>query len=255
MNEINYKIEDGIAIIYIDRPKALNALSRQIIDRLDNIVDEISKNPNVRVMIIHSEGNFAAGADISGMVECDSEGARAFGFSPTYNKIAGMAIPTIAVIEGYALGGGLELALACDLRIAAENAKLGFPEISLGIMPGAGGTVRTPKLIGLARAKEMILLGGTITAKKAGDIGLVNAVLPQEDVMELSMKWAKKIKNLSAIALKTAKKTIDDAYREPDILKGVELEMDNWCDMFKTEDQKEGMRAFLAKRKAEFKGR
>ena len=219
------------------------------------MIDEIAANPDVRVLILHSEGNFAAGADIGGMAECDPEGARAFGFSPTYNKLEALTIPTIAVIEGYALGGGLELALACDLRIAADDAKMGFPEISLGIMPGAGGTVRAPKLIGPALAKEMILMGGTISAEKAERIGLVNAVLPQAEVMGLAMKWAEKLKRLSAVALRTAKQTVNETWQEPDIAKGVAIELDHWCEMFRTKDQKEGMRAFLEKRKPEFKGR
>ncbi len=255
MKEISYQIENGIALMRIDRPKALNALSRAIIDEMDRMIDEIAADPDVRVLILHSEGNFAAGADIGGMAECDPEGARAFGFSPTYNKLEALTIPTIAVIEGYALGGGLELALACDLRIAADNAKMGFPEISLGIMPGAGGTVRAPKLIGPALAKEMILMGGTISAEKAERIGLVNAVLPQAEVMKLAMKWAEKLKRLSAAALKTAKQTVNETCREPDIAKGVAIEFEHWCEMFRTEDQKEGMRAFLEKRKPEFKGR
>ena len=255
MKEISYQIENGIALMQIDRPKALNALSRAIIDEMDCMIDELAADPNVRVLILYSEGNFAAGADISGMAECDPEGARTFGFSPTYNKLEALTIPTIAVIEGYALGGGLELALACDLRIAADNAKMGFPEISLGIMPGAGGTVRAPKLIGPALAKEMILMGGTISAEKAERIGIVNAVLPQAEVMGLAMKWAEKLKRLSAEALKTAKQTVNETCQEPDIAKGVAIEFDHWCEMFRTEDQKEGMRAFLEKRKPEFKGR
>ena len=165
-----------------------------------------------------------------------------------------MKIPTIAAIEGFALGGGLELALACDMRIAAENAKLGFPEINLGIMPGAGGTVRAARLIGISRAKELIFMGSNISAQQALAIGLINAAVPQDEVKSTALKWAERIAQKGTVAVRTAKRTIDAA-AETNVLNGVEIEASNWASLFNTEDQKEGMRAFLEKRKPVYKGK
>lgn len=255
MGEVKCVIENNIAILSIDRPKALNALSRSIVDEIEKVVDEIADNKDVRVLIIHSDKNFAAGADIGGMVDCDCEGAKAFAFSSTFNKIENLKIPTIAAIEGYALGGGLELALTCDLRIASEDAKMGFPEINLGIFPGAGGTIRAPKLIGIAKAKELILMGGTIDANEAEKIGLVNKVAKSEEIMEVAMKWASKLSQKAQIALKLAKETINEGFKSQDIKAGIALEGENWATLFNTEDQKEGMKAFLEKRKPEYTGK
>lgn len=255
MKEISYHIENGIAVMQINRPKALNALSRQIIDDMDDILVEIKANEDVKVLILYNKDNFAAGADVGGMVECDEKEAKDFAFSSTFNELEMLKIPTIAVIEGYALGGGLELALACDLRIAEEDAKLGFPEINLGIMPGAGGTVRAAKLIGIAKAKEMIYLGGTISGKEAKDIGLVNSTAAKGEGLLIAMKWALKIAKAAPIAMKTAKQTINAAYNESIIAKGIEIEGKNWAGLFNTQDQKEGMRAFLEKRKPNYQGK
>lgn len=255
MKEVLYSVENGIAVLSIYRPKALNALSREIVDEIDRIAEEISRDSKIRALIIYSDSNFAAGADIGGMVECNEEEARAFAFSPTFNKIEALEIPTIAAIEGYALGGGMELALACDLRIASENAKMGFPEITLGIMPGAGGTVRTTKLAGIAKAKELILMGGTISAQKAEMMGLVNLIAEDGSVFAVAMKWAQKITKMAPIALKTAKRTINEAAHCLNVLDGIEIEAQNWAALFNTEDQKEGMRAFLEKRKPIYSGK
>lgn len=254
MKEINYTVENGVALMSIDRPKALNALSRTIVDDMDKLLEKIKADVDIKVLVIYNEGNFAAGADIGGMAECDEEGAKAFSFSPTFNKLEALGIPTIAAIEGFALGGGLELALACDMRIAAENAKLGFPEINLGIMPGAGGTVRAARLIGISKAKELIFMGSNISAQQALAIGLINAAVPQDEVKRTALKWAEKIAQKGTVAMRTAKRTIDAA-AEANVLDGVEIEASNWASLFNTEDQKEGMRAFLEKRKPVYKGK
>lgn len=243
------------AVLRIDRPEALNALNREIVDELDDFLTEIKGDKEIKVLILHGKENFAAGADIKAMVNCTQEEARAFSFSSTFNKLAALKIPTIAAMEGYALGGGLELALACDLRIAAEDAKMGFPEINLGIMPGAGGTIRAPKLIGAARAKELILTGSAITAKKALDIGLVNQVTEKERVWEEALKLAEKLGKKAPVALACAKKTIDLGLEETCVTKAVEMEAKNWADLFNTQDQKEGMTAFIEKRKPEYTGK
>lgn len=254
-NEIHCHVKDGIAIMQIDRPTALNALSRSIVDEMDRILHRLEKTPDVRVLLLHSEKNFAAGADIDGMVNFTPEEAEQFIFCPTFHRLEGLKIPTIAVIEGYALGGGLELAMACDMRIAAEEAKMGFPEIKLGIMPGAGGTVRAARLVGLSKAKEMIFMGTTVTAAEALQIGLVNAVVSQAELMETALKWANRLAKAAPIALQTAKKTIDTAAKEIEVARGIAIENENWAALFATEDQKEGMAAFLEKRKPIFRGK
>ncbi|HWQ80313.1 MAG TPA: enoyl-CoA hydratase-related protein, partial [Anaerovoracaceae bacterium] len=230
-------------------------LNDEVIRRIDAYIEEITGNGNIRCLIFHSKKNFAAGADIISMVDCNEEEARAFSASPTFSKIEQLSIPTIAAIEGYALGGGLELALACDLRIAADSAKMGFPEITLGIMPGAGGTIRAPRIIGEAFAKELIFTGKIISAERAAAMGLVNRVAPEEETLSEALKIAEKIARSAPYAMTVAKKTIRAGAEEPDYEKGLRLELDNWVKLFNTEDQKEGMRAFMEKRKPEFKNR
>ena len=180
MGQIMLKKSGHTGVLQITRPQALNALSREIVDEMAWILEKVQEDRDIRVLVIYNEKNFAAGADIKGMIGCGREEARAFVFAPVFQKLADLPIPTIAAIEGYALGGGMELALACDIRIAAEDAKLGFPEINLGIMPGAGGTIRAPRLIGEAKAKEMIFTGSSIDARTALAIGLVNRVVPPD---------------------------------------------------------------------------
>ncbi|MFA5638155.1 MAG: enoyl-CoA hydratase-related protein [Anaerovoracaceae bacterium] len=253
MSYIKVKKEDGKAILSIDRPEALNALNRDLIDELDLAVESINADKDIKVLVIYSEKNFAAGADIKDMIDLNPEDAKSFAFSGTFNKIAGLTVPTIAVIEGYALGGGLELALACDLRIASEEAKLGFPETGLGIMPGAGGTARATRLLGESKAMELILLGSIIDGKEADRIGLVNKVSSAENLYSDALKWADRISHGALVALKTAKATIRAGLKEQDIEKAIEIEGMNWSDLFNTEDQKEGMKAFIEKRKPEYK--
>lgn len=255
MSGLRIERADATAILKIDRPESLNALSREIVDEIDAYVEEIKKDRTIKALIIHSEKNFAAGADIKRMVDCNETEAKKFAFSSTFNKIADLTIPTIAAIEGYALGGGLELALTCDLRIASMDAKFGFPEIKLGIMPGAGGIIRAPKIIGEAKAKELILLGETIDAKEALAIGLVNKVTEKGEVFQSAVGWAKKIEKLPPIALAMAKKTIRCGLEEKSLDKAIAMEGENWSKLFSTEDQKEGMNAFMQKRKAIFQGK
>jgi len=195
---------DKTAVLSIDRPDALNALNSDVVGELDACIERIMSDREIRVLIIHSDKHFAAGADIKCMADYNEEQARAFVFVSTFNKIAALSIPTIALIEGYALGGGLELALTCDFRIAADNARMGFPEIDLGIMPGAGGTVRAPKLIGAARAKELIFTGKILRAEEAMRIGLVNDVVPADKLLQTGLELAKKLADKAPVAIKTA---------------------------------------------------
>ena len=175
-------------------------------------------------------------------------------FRRLFNEIDDSSIPTIAAIEGFALGGGLELALTCDIRFASEKAKMGFPEINLGIMPGAGGTVRTPRIIGESAAKDMIFSGIIVNANHALQLGLVNHVAEEGHLYEEALAYAGKLANKAPIALKTAKETIDRGL-EVSEKTGIDIECNNWASLFNTERQKEGMRAFLKKEKPEYKGR
>lgn len=255
MSEVIYKKEGNVAVLGINRPKALNALSRKIVDDIGEAVAQVAADETVRALLIYSEKNFAAGADIGDMVECSEDEAKAFVFSPVYNQIEALQIPTIAAIDGFALGGGLELALTCDIRFAAETAKMGFPEINLGIMPGAGGTIRAPRLIGASAAMELIFSGNTIGAERALQLGLVNRVTAEETLYEEALKFAGKLAAKAPIAMKTAKKTILDGLNASSVTAGIDMECDNWASLFRTADQKEGMRAFLEKRKPDYQGK
>ena len=189
------------------------------------------------------------------MSVCDPAGARAFVFSDTYNKIEAMGIPSIAVIDGYAFGGGLELALACDLRIASKKATLGLTELNLGIIPGAGGTVRLPRLIGEAKAKEMIFMSRIVSGEDAERIGLVNVAVEPDELLATAIKWAEKLKTRSAVALRAAKESIENGIRDTDYVSAIDREADIWSGLFSSYDQKEGMAAFIEKRKPKFENR
>lgn len=248
-------IEDHIATVTLNRPRVLNALNRSMVDELDEAADIISRDKTVHVVILTgSEGNFAAGADVSNMVGFVPEEAREFTFSPTFNKFEGLSQPVIAAVTGYALGAGCELALTADIRLAGTSARFGLPEINLGIMPGAGGSQRLPRLIGQAAAKELIYLGHTIDAAAALSLGLVNRVIPDDQLGQEAHKMAARLAGKPPLALRMAKKTITTGMNL-DLKSAIELEAIAWADLFASQDQKEGMKAFLEKRKPEFTGR
>lgn len=247
------EIRNHIAWLSIERPEAYNALSRQVVDELDTAIDNAAANRDIKVLVIKSRKNFASGADIREMADLNPGEAENFSFGSTFDKLARMKIPTVAAIEGYALGGGMELALACDFRIACTDARMGFPEITLGIMPGAGGTFRLPGLIGEAKAKELIYLGRQITAKEALETGLVNWVEAPDCFCEAVEKLAGYLSAKSGTALTAAKQTIEENLREPDPGKASDRERRNWAALFGGPDQKEGMTAFLEKRTPEFR--
>ncbi|MDF3000643.1 MAG: crotonase [Bacillota bacterium] len=255
MESLIFEKADRIGIVRINRPKALNALNRQVIDELESLLDVLEGDETLSVLIIGSDEHFAAGADIRSMVRMNPAEAKTFSFSSTLDRIANLDIPTIAAMEGFALGGGMELALACDFRIASKTAKMGLPEINLAIMPGAGGTVRTPRLVGAARAKELILLGETIDAVRAEQIGLINKVVEPNLLMEAAMEWAQKLCQKAPIALKTAKESIGGGLNCATISEAIKLESERWADLFHTADQKEGMMAFIEKRVPIYKGK
>lgn len=249
---IVFSREKKTALIRISRPKAYNALNENVIEELDSAIDVIAEDPSIRAVIIGGEKNFAAGADIKEMIEMNPEEARQFGFTPTFEKIEKLTKPTIAAISGFILGGGLELALVCDFRIAGNDAKLGLPEITLGIIPGAGGTQRLPRLIGVSRAKELIFQGTIIEAQKALHYGLINEIVdnPWDAALNLADELAKK----PPLAIKAAKQCIEKTF-QMNLPTGIAFEELAWSSLYATEDQKEGMRAFVEKRKPVFKGK
>ena len=249
---IKLEKKDQIAFLSVDRPRALNALNRQVVDKIAEAVDAIAKDEETRVLIVYGESNFAAGADVKAMVDMNPQQAFDFSFFPVMDKIRKLTIPTIAAIEGYALGGGLELALACDLRIAGENATLGFPEINLGIMPGAGGTVAAPRLIGEALAKELIFTGRNVSGAEAKARGLVNRCVPEGQALDEAVKLAEKLCRKARGALSVAKRSIDDGLTMPSLTEAMEHERVLWSGTFATYEQKEGMRAFVEKRKPDY---
>ncbi len=248
---ILFSVTGNTAVISINRPKALNALNSDVIVELDAAASKIEADPKIRVVVIGSDKHFAASADIKAMIEMNPEQARAFGFTPTFNKIENMTKPTIAAISGYALGGGLELALVCDLRIASPDAKMGLPEINLGIIPGAGGTQRLPRMIGASRAKELIFQGTIIDAGKALEIGLINEIA--DDPLEAALNLAERISFKPPLALKAAKQCIAMTAKS-DLRTGLEYEEVVWSSLYATKDQKEGMKSFTEKRKPVFTG-
>ncbi len=248
--------EDGIGIITINRPKAMNALNTEVLSELGEAVAEFRYDSEVNVCIITGEGKaFVAGADIAEMAELDAVSGREFGRfgNSVFTSIEEMEKPVIAAINGFALGGGCELALACDIRLASEKAKFGQPEVGLGITPGFGGTQRLVRAVGPNKAKELIFTGKMINAMEAHAMGLVNHVYPVDSLMEEAKKMAKEIASKAPLAIQFCKRAINEGI-EMDLKRGLEMESNLFGLCFSTEDQKEGMGAFLEKRKADFKG-
>lgn len=253
-----YSKEEGIGIVTINRPESLNALNGEVYTELYKLFQEIEDDQDVRAVILTGSGEkaFIAGADIAEMHPQSSVEIRSFidKGRRASDRIYTLSKPVIAAINGFALGGGCELAMCCDLRIASENAKFGQPEINLGAIPGAGGTQRLSRLIGMTKAKELIYTGNAIDANTAFTMGLVNKVVPPESLMAEAKELARKLSSKSSIALALAKKTITSG-ANMNLPSGLDLEAECFALIFATEDQKEGMSAFLQKRKPEFKGK
>ncbi|MBQ3903120.1 MAG: enoyl-CoA hydratase/isomerase family protein [Lachnospiraceae bacterium] len=260
----NLKIEKeaDIAVLTISRPEALNALNTETIEELDKALSEIEADDSVKVLILtggpDKKGNefksFVAGADIKEMVNFSAPEARAFGMkaSVPFFKLQNMRQVTIAAVNGFALGGGCEIAMACDIRIASDNAVFGQPECGLGIIPGFGGTQRLARLVGMGRAKEMIFTCDNINAEEAYRIGLVNHVVAQEELMNTAKEMAKKIVSKGSYAVSIAKAAINNGY-DMDIRNAVEMEANLFGVVNDTADKKEGMNAFIERRPAELK--
>jgi len=249
-------IEDAIALITINRPDKLNALNKATIDELHQAFKELNNNKDVRAIIITGSGEkaFVAGADISEFANYSTkEGTMlsAMGQELLFDFIENMTTPVIAAINGFALGGGLELAMACHFRVANDHARMGLPEVSLGVIPGYGGTQRLPQLVGKGRALEMIMTGGMIGTEQAHMSGLINHMVAQEQLIPFCKKLAQKIINNSPVAIAAAIKAVNAGYRK----EGFKKEIEEFGKCFGTADFKEGTTAFLEKRKADFPGK
>ncbi|MBS4016537.1 MAG: enoyl-CoA hydratase/isomerase family protein [Candidatus Latescibacteria bacterium] len=245
-------IEDNIAFIKFNRPNVLNALNTDTILELERTLDELEKMTEVRVIILTGEGKaFIAGADISEMSKYSSMEARVFAQNGhrVLGKLENIDKPVIAVINGFALGGGCEVALACDIRILSKNAKIGQPEVNLGIIPGFGGTQRLARLCGAGIAKELIYTGDMIDAQEAFRIGLANKVVPLDKLMDTAKEMAKKILNKGPIAIRMTKTVINRGL-DSNLETAKELEIETFALCFSTGEPKDGMTAFLEKRKA-----
>jgi enoyl-CoA hydratase len=255
---ISLTFEGEIGILMINRPKSLNALNIETLKEIQMGIQEVKDRSEMKVLILTGAGEkaFVAGADITEMKEMNSLQATHFSQLGhlTLNMIQDLDRPVIAAVNGFALGGGMEVALACDFIYASENARFGFPEVTLGVFPGFGGTQRLPRLIGKGKAKELILTGKIISAQEAFQVGIVNRVFPQASLMEETKKVAAQIAGNGAVGVRLAKMVTDAGYNM-DLEKACSLESYVFGISFATEDQKEGMTAFVEKRKPNFKGR
>ena len=249
--------QENICTVKINNPEALNALNSTILKELDATFAEIKEDNSIDVVILTGEGrSFVAGADISQMCEMNAIEGKAFGElgASVFRKIELLDKVVIAAVNGFALGGGCELAMACDIRVASVKAKFGQPEVGLGITPGFSGTQRLARIVGCGKAKELIYTADVIVAEEAYRIGLVNKVVAPEVLMDECMAMAKKIASKAPLAVRYAKEAINRGI-ETDIDTGISIEADLFGLCFSTEDQKEGMQAFLGKRNADFKKR
>ncbi len=256
-NNILIDYAGDIATIVINRPSKLNALNKETIRELHKAFKELDGDGEVKVILITGSGEkaFVAGADIAEFSDfsvAEGEKLAADGQERLFNFVEQLSTPVIAAVNGFALGGGLELAMACHFRVAGRNAKMGLPEVSLGLIPGYGGTQRLPQLVGKGRAMEMIMTAGMIDAGRALDFGLVNHVVAQEELLEYCKKLAKKISNNSTVAISHAIKAVNDGFKNS--VNGYASEIKAFGDCFGTADFKEGTTAFLEKRKANFPG-
>ena len=257
MPTIRYEKQDNIGIITINRPEALNALNTAVFNELEPLVGEIERDATLAALIITGEGrSFVAGADIGEQCPMDLEAGRKWARrgSSVFRRIEKLEIPTIAAVNGFALGGGCELALTCDIILASEKAKFGQPEVGLGITPGFSGTQRLPRRVGIGKAKELIFSGKMIKADEAKTIGLVNEVYAPEALMDAALEMARSFTKNAPIAVKYAQACIDRGM-QMDLDDGIALENEMFAMCYATADQKEGMTAFLEKRPAVFRNK
>jgi enoyl-CoA hydratase len=250
--------DNGIGVVTIDRPKALNALNAATVNELAKMFDELAKDDSVKVVILTGSGDksFVAGADISEMQPMGAMEGRDWGKlgQAVFNKIENLPKPVIAAVNGFALGGGCEISMACDIRIASTKAKFGQPEVSLGIPPGFGGTQRLARLVGKGRAKELLFTGDVIDAEEAYRIGLVNKVVAPAELLDAAKAMAKKIMTRGPLAVMLCKAAVNKGL-DVDLESGIAYEAEVFGLCFATADQKEGMDAFINKRQANFIGK
>jgi enoyl-CoA hydratase len=254
---IIYQVDDGIATITFNRPKALNALNAALLEEFSQALDAIAADENIRVLVLTGAGDksFVAGADITELATFNPLTAKNFAKKghTILDKLQQLPIAVIAAVNGFALGGGTEIAIACDFIYASENAKFGQPEINLGLIPGFGGTQRLPRLIGTNMAKELVFTGKMISADGAVQIGLANKVVPKDQLMQEVMKTAKEITSKGKVSLRAAKQAINNGLNA-DLATGIHIEIEAFGMCYASSDSKEGTAAFLEKRKAAFKG-
>ena len=251
-----FENQDGLGILTMNRPAALNALNKETMDELCELLTEIKNDPSIKVVILTgAEKSFVAGADIKEMLPMTAAEAQAWGRlgQTVFNMFENLPQPVIAAVNGFALGGGCELAMSCDIRIASDKAKFGQPEVTLGITPGFAGTQRLPRLVGKGRAKQLLYTGDVIDAQEAYRIGLVNVVTPAEELMATVRAMAQKIQSRAAVAVQLCKAAVNEGL-DTDLETGTAYEAEVFGLCFATADQKEGMAAFTEKRKAQFTG-
>ncbi len=247
---------DGVALVTLDRPEILNALSFGLLAELAGVLRSLDADPSVRAIVVTGAGEraFASGADIDEMADATPESLEAGRAFEPWDDLRAIRKPLIAAVRGYALGGGCELAMACDMIVAGEDAQFGQPEIRIGVMPGAGGTQRLPRLIGRMRAMDLVLTGRTIGAREAERCGLVTRVVPAEDAVPAALELAARIAAMPPIAVASAKAALHAASELP-LTDGLAFERRAFLALFATEDQREGMAAFREKRRPRWKGR
>jgi len=254
---IIFEIEGDVAVIRFNRPKALNAINPGVLEEVGDALNKIEADSGVRVLVLTGEGEkaFVAGADIAYMVKLSPLEGREFsrGGHELLFRLENLPIPVIACVNGFALGGGTEIAMACDFIYASENAKFGQPEINLGVIPGFGGTQRLSRLVGKAMAKELCMTGMMISAQEAKEIGLVNRVFPHDKLWEETLKTANLMAGKGKVSLRAVKRCIDRGF-DVDLTSGCYMEADAFALCKASPDATEGMSAFLEKRKPEFKG-
>jgi enoyl-CoA hydratase len=244
-----------VGLITLNRPKALNALNNQLMLEVMDALDAFDSLDGIGAMVITgNEKAFAAGADIKEMADKSSDEMKNNDYTAVFDRIRSIRKPVIAAVSGWALGAGCEVALSCDMIVASESAKFGQPEITIGVIPGAGGTQRLTRAVGKAIAMEMILNNRTLTAQEAYQFGLVNRVVPTETYLEEALKLAEEIASRAPLAVRAAKKMINQVYEES-LSDGLLEEKQEFYHLFSSEDQKEGMQAFIEKRKPDWKGR
>ncbi|WP_345239527.1 enoyl-CoA hydratase/isomerase family protein [Pontibacillus salipaludis] len=248
-------VVDGVALIELNRPEVLNAINRPMVTELVELMTAFDRDPEVGVMVITGKGRaFAAGADIHEMAGDSPIDLELLDQFADWDRILSIKKPIIGAVNGFALGGGFELALACDLLFTTETAQFGFPEVNLGVMPGAGGTQQLTKIMGKRKALEWLLTGEKMSAHEAFHFGVVNRLIAPELLLEETMKYAKKVAKQPPLAVRLIKEAVDKAVDYP-LDEGMKFERKNFYLLFSSEDQKEGMSAFMEKRSPQFKGK